>query len=121
MFALAAGAGYYYLTPQRAGLADQAAGQLAGLETQAQRASDSLGAEAKRQNAAVASLDKRIAALEGAATASAAAGLEKRLDGLDAANAENTPKIAAATQLAERLTAQVAGRGAGVEAARAEI
>ena len=118
--ALAAGAGYYYLT-QQAGLADQAAGRLAGLETQAQRASDSLEAEAKRQNAAVASLDKRIAALEGAAAASAAAGLGKRLDALDAANAENAPKIAAATQLAERLTTQVANLSAGVDGARAEI
>lgn len=118
--ALAAGAGYYYLT-QKAGVDEQAAGRLAGLETQAQRASDSLEAGAKREIAAVASLDKRIAALEGAAAASAAAGLDKRLDALDAANAENAPKIAAATQLAERLTTQVANSSADVDAARAEI
>ena len=118
--ALAAGAGYYYLTEQ-AGVADQAAGRLAGLESQAQRVSDSLEAEAKRENAAVASLDKRVAALKGAAAASAAAGLDKRLDALDAANAENAPKIAAATELAERLTTQVANLSAGVDAARAEI
>jgi uncharacterized protein HemX len=118
--ALAAGAGYYYLT-QNTGVAEQAAGRLAGLETQAQRVSDSLEGEAKRENAAVASLDKRIAALEGAAPASAAAGLDKRLDALDAASAENAPKMAAATQLAERLTTQVANLSAGVDAARGEI
>ena len=118
--ALAAGVDYYYLT-QKAGVAEQAAGRLAGLESQAQRVSDSLEAEAKRENAAVASLDKRIAALEGAAAASAAAGLDKRLDALDATSAENVTKIAAATELAERLTTQVGSLSADVDAARGEI
>ena len=116
--ALAAG-GYYYLT-QKAGVAEQAAGRLAGLESQAQRVSDSLEAEAKRENAALASLDKRIAALEGAVAASAA-GLDKRLDALDATSAGNAPKIAAATELAQRLTTQVASLSADVDAARGEI
>ena len=65
--------------------------RLAALETQAQRGNTALDAEAKRESAAVASLDKRVNALEASASASGGAELDKRVSALEAANAENGP------------------------------
>ena len=79
------------------------------------------GREAKRESAAVASLDKRMSALEASASASGAAELDKRVSALEAANAENAPSIAAAAETARRLATQVADTRADVDAARAEM
>jgi len=58
---LAVAGGYYALAP-KADLAQEDAGRLGALEAQAQRGGD----EIQRQTAAIAGLDKRIGALEGA-------------------------------------------------------
>ena len=86
-----------------------------------QRENAALDAEAKRESGAVASLDKRVSALEASASASGAAELDKRVSALEAANAEDAPGIAAATETAQRLAKQVADTRADVDAARAEI
>ena len=117
--ALAAGAGYYFLA-SKADLAESG-DRLAALEAQAQRGSTALDAEAKRESGAVASLDKRVSALEASASASGAAELDKRVSALEAANAENGPGIAAAAETAQRLAKQVTDTKAEVDAARAEI
>ncbi len=117
--ALAAGVGGYFLA-SKADLAENA-NRLAGLETQAERENAALDAEAKRESDAVASLDKRVSALEAGASASGAAELGKRVSALEAANAENAPSIAATAETAQRLATQVADTRADVDAARAEI
>jgi hypothetical protein len=101
--ALAAGVGYYVLT-SRVDLAGET-DRLAGLE-----------ARAERDNAAVASLDKRVSALE-----SGASQFGQQLNALEAANAENAPKIAAAAGTAEGLATQVHDLVADIDAARGEI
>jgi hypothetical protein len=117
--ALAAGVGGYFLA-SKADLAEDA-NRLAGLETQTGRETAALDAEAKRESTAVASLDKRVSALEASDSASGAAELDKRVSALEAANAENAPSIAAATETARRLATQVADTRADVDAARAEM
>ena len=117
--ALAAGVGGYFLA-SKADLAENA-NRLAGLETRAQSENAALDAEAKRESAAVASLDKRVSALEASDSASGAAELDKRVSALEAANAENAPSIAAAAETARRLATQVADTRADVDAARAEM
>ncbi len=117
--ALAAGVGGYFLA-SKADLAEDA-NRLAGLETRAQSENAALDAEAKRESAAVASLDKRVSALEASDSASGAAELDKRVSALEAANAENAPSIADATETARRLATQVADTRADVDAARAEM
>ncbi len=117
--ALAAGVGGYFLA-SKADLAEDA-NRLAELETQLQRENAALDAEAKREGAAVASLDKRVSALEASASASGAPELDKRVSALEAANAENAPSIAAAAETAQRLATQVADTRADVDAVRAEM
>jgi hypothetical protein len=117
--ALAAGAGYYFLA-SKADLAESG-DRLAALETQAQRGSAAMDAEAKRESDAVASLDKRVNALEASASASGGAGLDKRLAALEAANAEFAPNIAADKDAAQRLARQMADLRTDVDAARGEI
>ena len=117
--ALAAGAGYYFLA-SKADLAESG-DRLAALETQAQRGNTAMDAEAKRESGAVASLDKRVSALEASAPTSGAVELDKRVSALEAANAENGPGIAAAAETAQRLAKQVTDTKAEVDAARAEI
>ncbi len=86
-----AAGGGYYLFAPKTDLAQQDASRLAALEAQAQS-----------QRAALAGLDKRLGAFE-------------------AVNAGNAPAIAAATEAAQRLTADVKGLHAAVDAARDEI
>jgi hypothetical protein len=113
--ALAAAGGYYALGP-KADLAQEGAGRLDSLETQAQRA----GEEAKRQGAELAAIDKRIAALEASSPAGALAGLDKRIGGLEAANAALAPRIDAATKAAEAPSAELKSLRAEVDAVRSQ-
>jgi hypothetical protein len=69
--ALAAAAGFYLFLPQ-AGLSEDDASRLGALET-----------AASRDDAAIASLDKRIGAVEGAHTSAALAAVEKRVGALE--------------------------------------
>jgi hypothetical protein len=124
--ALAAGAGYYFLA-SKADLAETA-NRLTEIEAQAQRENAALETEAKRESAALVSLDKRVSALEIGAGAPSVAELNKRVAALEAANAENGPNAAAATQAAQQaaqtdqqLATQVKDLRADVDAARGEI
>jgi hypothetical protein len=117
--ALAAGAGYYFLA-SKTDLAESG-DRLAALETQAQRGNSALDAEANRENAAVASLDKRVKALEASASASGGAEPDKRLAALEAANAALAPDIAAVKENAQRQVTQVGDLRTDVDAARGEI
>jgi hypothetical protein len=68
-----------------------------------------------------AGLEKRVSALEGTSSANALAAVDKRLGELQSANAEEAPKIAAATQATQALTGEVKDLRADVDAARGEI
>jgi hypothetical protein len=99
---------------------------LAELGAQVQQENAALDAEAKRESAAVASLDKRVSALE---TSGGSSGeLDKRVAALETANADNGPKAVAAAQTAQQavqtdqqLTTQVKDLRADIDAARGEI
>jgi hypothetical protein len=117
--ALTTGAGFYFLA-SKGDLAEHA-GRVAALETQAQHKNAAQDAEAERQSAQVASLDKRVSALEANASASSGAEVDKRLAALEQANAENAPNMAAAKEVAQRLTTLVADLRTDVDAARGEI
>jgi uncharacterized protein HemX len=67
--ALGLGAGYSLLTSKADGTDTQ--NRLGALEAQARQTNEALGAEANRESAAVATLEKRISALEASATATA--------------------------------------------------
>jgi len=122
--ALAVGAFYSLLAPG-ADVEDHA-NQLAELGAQVQQANAALDAEAKRESAAIASLDKRVSALE---TSGGSSGeLDKRVAALETANADNGPKAVAAAQAAQQaaqtdqqLTTQVKDLRADIDAARGEI
>src|SRR5580700_11787508 len=66
--ALGLGAGYSFMTSKADG--SDTGNRLGALEAQARQTNDALGAEANRESAAVAPLEKRIAALEAGAGAS---------------------------------------------------
>ncbi|HZZ60518.1 MAG TPA: hypothetical protein VFE63_05010 [Roseiarcus sp.] len=108
--AIGGGAGYYYILVPKTDLAETNARRLASIESQAQR-----------QDAAIAGVGKRVDALEGTSSAGALAAVDKRLDALQSANAEEAPRIAAATQALQALTGEVKDLGADVDAARSEI
>ncbi len=117
--ALALGAGYSLLAP-KADVAENAT-RLAEVEAQAQQENAALGAEAKRDSAAVAGLEKRLGALEASAGPSGAADLDKRVTALEAANAEDAPSVAAARETAQHLGTDVQALRADIDAARGEI
>src|ERR1700733_592860 len=98
--ALGLGAGYSLLTSKADG--SDTENRLGALEVQARQTNDALGAEANRESAAVAALEKRIAALEASAGASNTADLDKRVTVLEAASAGNS----AAGDATQRLAAQ---------------
>ena len=122
--ALAVGAFYSLLAPGAD--VEDSANRLAELGAQVQQANAALDAEAKRESAAVASLDKRVSALE---TSGGSSGeLDKRVAALETANADNGPKAVAAAQTAQQavqtdqqLTTQVKDLRADIDAARGEI
>ncbi len=126
--ALVAAAGLY-LIPPKAALSEADAARITAAE-----------AEASRDGAALAGLDKRVGALEGAHTAAALAGLDKRvgavetalgasgeaaldkrLSAIEQANAAEDPKIVADAQAVQSLTGDVKTLRADVDAARGEI
>ena len=113
--ALGLGAGYTLLTPK----ADESdiANRLGALEAQARQTNDALAAEANRESAAVAALEKRIGALESSAGASNTADLDKRVTALEAASAGS----GAASDATQRLATQAKDLRADVDAEKGEI
>ncbi len=113
--ALGLGAGYSFLTSK----ADdtQTENRLGALEAQARQTSAALGAEATRESAAVAALEKRIGAVEASAGASNTADLDKRVAALEAASAGNS----AVSDATQRLAAQAKDLRADVDAEKGEI
>ena len=119
--ALAIGAFYSLLAPSGDEDSDN---RLAEFETQSQQATAALEAEAKRDSAALGSLDKRVAALEAGAGSSSVTELDKRVAALEKASADNGSNAAAAAQAAQQaaqLAAQVKDLRADIDAARGEI
>ena len=107
--AIAGGAGYFLLGP-KADLAEADASRLVAIESQA-----------NRDNMAIAGLDKRVAALEGTGSAAALATIDKRLDALQAAKADDASGIAASVKAAQALSGEVKDLRADVDAARGAI
>ena len=119
--ALAIGAFYSLLAPSGDEDSDN---RLAEFETQSQQATAALEAEAKRDSAALGSLDKRVAALEAGAGSSSVTELDKRVAALEKASADNGSNAAAAAQAAQQaaqLATQVKDLRADIDAARGEI
>jgi hypothetical protein len=113
--ALAVGAGYSLLTSKAD--VSETENRLGALEAQARQTNDALGADANRESAAVAALEKRIGALEGSAGASSAADLDKRVAALEAAGAGNV----AASDATQRLAAQAKDLRADVDAEKGQL
>ena len=90
---------------------------MGALEAQARQTNDALGAEANRESAAVAALEKRIGALEASAGASNTTDLDKRVTALEAASAGN----GAASDATQRLAAQAKDLRADVDAEKGAI
>jgi hypothetical protein len=113
--ALGLGAGYTLLTP-KADVSDTA-NRLGALEAQVRQTNDAVAAEANRESAAVAALEKRIGALESSAGAWNTADLDKRVTALEAASAGN----GAASDATQRLATQAKDLRADVDAEKGEI
>jgi hypothetical protein len=113
--ALGLGAGYSFLTSKAD--VSETENRLGALEAQARQTNNALGAEANRESAAVATLEKRISALEASAGASNAADLDKRVAALEAASAGNS----AAGEATQRLAAQAKDLRADVDAGKGEL
>jgi hypothetical protein len=113
--ALALGAGYMFLAPKADG--SDTADRLGALETQARQTNDAIAAETNRENTAVATLEKRISALESKPSASNNADLEKRVAALEAASVGS----GAAGDAIQRLTAQTKDLRADVDAEKGEL
>ena len=113
--ALGLGAGYSFMTSKAD--VSETENRLGALEAQARQTNDALGAEANRESAAVAALDKRIAALEASAGASNTADLDKRVTVLEAASAGNS----AAGDATQRLAAQAKDLRADVDAEKGQL
>jgi hypothetical protein len=86
--------------------------RLGALEAQARQTNAALGAEADRESAAVAALEKRIGALQAGAGASNTADLDKRVSALEAASAGNS----AASDATQHLAAQAKDLRADIDA-----
>jgi hypothetical protein len=108
--ALGLGAGYSLLT-SKADMSETD-NRLGALEAQAKQTNAALGAEANRASSAVATLEKRIGALEASAGASNTADLDKRIAALEAAGAGN----GAVSDATQRLTAQAKDLRADIDA-----
>jgi hypothetical protein len=113
--ALGLGAGYSFMTSKADG--SDTGNRLGALEAQARQTNDALGAEANRDSAAVAALEKRIAALEASAGASNTGDLDKRVTVLEAASAGNS----AASDATQRLAAQAKDLRADVDAEKGQL
>jgi hypothetical protein len=113
--ALGLGAGYTLLASKAD--VSESANRLSALETQARQSNEAIVAEANRESAAVANLEKRIGALEASAGASSAADLDKRVMALEAASAGS----GAASEATQRLAAQAKDLRADVDAEKREV
>ncbi|HEY3623268.1 MAG TPA: hypothetical protein VGL12_12935 [Roseiarcus sp.] len=113
--ALGLGAGYTLLASKAD--VSESANRLSALETQARQSNEAIVAEANRESAAVANLEKRIGALEASAGASSAADLDKRVMALEAASAAS----GAASEATQRLAAQAKDLRADVDAEKREV
>jgi hypothetical protein len=113
--ALGLGAGYTLLASKAD--VSESANRLSALETQARQSNEAIVAEANRESAAVANLEKRIGALEASAGASSAADLDKRVMALEAASAGS----GAASEETQRLAAQAKDLRADVDAEKREV
>src|SRR5580692_188439 len=113
--ALGLSAGYSFMTSKADG--SDTGNRLGALEAQARQTNDALGAEANRDSAAVAALEKRIAALEASAGTSNTADLDKRVTVLEAASAGNS----AASDATQRLAAQAKDLRADVDAEKGQL
>src|SRR6204780_114733 len=112
---LGLGAGYSLLTSKADG--SDTENRLGALEAQARQTNEALGAEANRESAAVAALEKRISTLESSAGASNTADLDKRVAALEAASAGN----GAASDATQRLAGQAKDLRTDVDAEKGEI
>ena len=110
---LGLGAGYTLLASK--GDVSETANRLSAIEAQARQKNDAIAAEASHESAAVASLEKRVSALE--TGASNAADLDKRVAALEAASAGN----GAASEATQRLAAQEKDLRADIDAERGAI
>jgi hypothetical protein len=113
--ALGLGAGYSFLTSKAD--VSETDNRLGALEAQAKQTNAALGAEANRDSAAVAALEKRIGALEASAGASNTTDLDKRIAALEAAGAGN----GAVSDVTQRLTAQAKDLRADVDAEKGAL
>ena len=113
--ALGLGAGYSLLAPK--GDVSETANRLSAIETQTRQDSDAIAAEANRGSAAIASLEKRLGALESSAGASNTSDLDKRVTALESASSGN----GAASEATQRLAAQAKDLRADVDAEKGEI
>jgi hypothetical protein len=113
--ALGLAAGYSFLT-SKADMSETD-NRLGALEAQAKQTNAALGAEANRDSAAVATLEKRIGALEASAGASNTTDLDKRIAALEAASAGN----GALSDATQRLTAQAKDLRADVDAEKGAL
>jgi hypothetical protein len=113
--ALGLGVGYSLLTSKADG--SDTGNRLGALEAQARQTNEALGAEANRESAAVAALEKRITALEASAGASNTVDLDKRVTVLEAASAGSS----AAGEATERLAAQAKDLRMDVDAEKGQL
>jgi hypothetical protein len=113
--ALGLGAGYSFLTSRADG--SDTENRLGALEAQARQTNGTLGAEANRESAAVAALEKRISALEAGAGASNTADLDKRVTALEVASAGN----GAASEATQRLATEAKDLRADVDAEKGQL
>jgi hypothetical protein len=113
--ALGLSAGYTLFSPK----ADmsETANRIGALETQARQTGGAVTAEASRESAAIAALEKRIGALESGAGASNTADLEKRVTALEAAGAA----AGASVEATQRLAAQAKDLRADLDAEKGEL
>ena len=108
--ALGLGAGYTFFRLQGRRVGDR--GSIERARSAGAADNDAIAAEAKRESAAVATLEKRIGALEAGAGSSNTADLDKRVAALEAAGAGN----GAASDATQRLAAQAKDLRADVDA-----
>ena len=112
---LGLGAGYTLLAPK--GDVPETANRLSAIEAQARQENDAIAAEASHESAAVASLEKRVSALETGAGGSNTSDLDKRVAALEAASAGN----GAASDATQRLAAQEKDLRTDIDAEKGQL
>jgi hypothetical protein len=113
--ALGLGAGYTLFAPKAE--VSETVNRIGALETQARQTGGAVTAEASRESAAIAALEKRISALESGAGTSSTADLDKRVAALEAAGAA----AGASVEATQRLAAQAKDLRADLDAEKGEL